>query len=191
MTSPRALVLLSSLLACDASPASDPPAVALPALEACDAVRDWNPDLVAQEQEMLAALRERRARGNDCGTRGTFAPSDTLRLDGALTCAARLHALDMAAQGFVDHDGSDEQSPWDRLHTVGYRFATADQAIVAADLTIEDILDEIWLARDGSCATLSAESYTEVGIGAALPFDPEDPVAGLRWSVVMARPLDG
>ena len=178
-----------------ATACADPSAPALedepmPDLERCDPVRAWNPELVALEQEMLEALDGRRAEGRTCGTRGSFAPAPALRLRGALTCAARLHALDMAQQGFIDHEGSDDSTPWDRLRAVEYAFATADEAIVGADLTPEDILDTLWLPREGSCATLSATAYTDVGLGVALPFDPDDPIEGHRWAIVLAKPLE-
>lgn len=181
------------LLSCDDGNAGTPLGTArdqLPALELCDPVRGWNPELVLLEQEMLEALEARRALGQDCGPRGSYPPAPQLRLNGALTCAARLHALDMAEQGFVAHAGSDDTTPWDRLHRAGYPFATADEVIVATDLPPQDILDTIWIPREGSCAALSASSYIEVGLGVALPFDPEDPLPGLRWAIVLAKPIE-
>lgn len=162
---------------------------AVPRLELCDPIRDWNPDLVELEAQMLEALAARRDAGQSCGARGSFPPAPRLRLNGALTCAARLHALDMAEEGFVDHQGSDDTSPWDRLRAAGYEFATADEVITATDLPPADILDTIWIPREGSCAALSASSYIEVGLGAALPFNPEDPLTGLRWVIVLAKPI--
>lgn len=162
----------------------------LPSLELCDPVRRWNPDLADLERQMLEALEVRRAAGQSCGPRGSYPPAPRLRVNGALTCAARLHALDMAEQGFVEHQGSDDTTPWDRIRAAGYEFATADEVITATDLPPEDILDTIWLPREGSCAALSASSYIEVGLGAALPFDPEDPLAGLRWAIVLAKPIE-
>ncbi len=162
----------------------------LPQTEACDAVRDWNPELVDLELAMLDAIDARRSEGRTCGPRGSFDPAPPLRLRGALTCAARVHALDMAREGFVDQFGSDDSTPWDRLRAVDYAFATADQTVVATDLPPEDILDELWLPREGSCSALSATAYTEVGIGVALPFDPEDLLEGRRWTVVLAKPIE-
>lgn len=181
------------LVSCDDGSGGTPVGTArdqLPALELCDPVRGWNPELVLLEQEMLEALEARRAVGHDCGPRGSYRPAPQLRVNGALTCAARLHALDMAEQSFVAHAGSDDTTPWDRLRAAEYPFATADEVIVATDLPPEDILDTIWLAREGSCAALSASSYIEVGVGVALPFDPEDPLTGLRWAVVLAKPIE-
>lgn len=179
-----------SIAACDDAPdpglASSEP---LPALELCDEVREWNPALVELETRMRSAIDERRAKGGSCGARGSFDPAPPLRPRGALNCAARLHALDMAQRAFVDHEGSDGSSAWDRIRSVEYAFATADEVVVAADLPPEDILDTVWLPREGSCAALSAGSYTDVGIGVALPFDPEDPLVGRRWTVVLAKPI--
>jgi len=188
---PRGIVLALLLAGCDepAEPALSHAVGALPQLEACDPVRDWNPDLVALERAMLEGLDTRRAQGRACGDRGSFGPAEPLRLRGDLSCAARLHALDMAQEGFVDHIGSDDSNPWDRLRALDVRFATADEVIVATDLAPQDILDQIWLPREGSCAALSATAYTDVGIGVALPFDPDDPLTGRRWTVVLAKPL--
>ncbi len=162
----------------------------LPALEPCDAVRDWNADLVHLEQEMLEALEAHRAQGQSCGGRGSFSPAPRLRLNGALTCAARLHALDMAEQGFVEHEGSDGSTLWDRIRAAGYGFATADEVIAVADLPPEDILNTIWMPREGSCAAVSASSYIDVGLGVAIPFDADDPLTGLRWAIVLAKPIE-
>lgn len=186
-----AVVLL--LASCDDSQGdapTDPTRAELPALERCDPIRQWNSELVGLEQEMLEALEARRAAGQSCGTRGSYPPAPRLRVNGALTCAARLHALDMAQEGFVDHRGSDDSTPWDRVRAAGYEFATADEVITATDLPPEDILETIWFPREGSCAALSASSYIEVGLGAALPFDPEDPLSGLRWAIVLGKPIE-
>lgn len=184
------LLVAITITGCD-DPSQPGPAASepLPALERCDEVRDWNPELVELEARMLRALDERRARGQSCGPRGSFEPAPPLRLRGALTCAARVHALDMAQQAFLEHEGSDGSSAWDRIRAVEYAFATADEVVVATDLTPEDILDTIWLPREGSCAALSATAYTDVGIGVALPFDPEDPLVGRRWTLVLAKPI--
>jgi len=187
------LLPLALVASCDEDDGATPSAEAasrLPRAEHCDPVREWNDDLVALEQRMLEALDARRAEGRHCGPRGSFAPAPPLRRSGALTCAARLHALDMAERGFVDHEGAGGSTPWDRLRAVEYAFATADETITATDLPPEDILDALWLPREGSCAALSATAYTEVGIGVALPFDPDDPLEGRRWTVVLAKPID-
>lgn len=187
------LVATLLLLSCDDGDgglSSDTTSAEIPSLELCDPIREWNPELVQLEQEMLEALEARRAVGQSCGPRGSYPPAPRLRVDGALTCAARLHALDMAEQGFVAHEGSDGTTPWARLRAAEYPFATADEVIVSIDLPPEDILDTIWLPREGSCAALSASSYIEVGVGAALPFDPEDPLTGLRWAIVLAKPIE-
>ncbi len=180
------------MVCCDASTRDDTSTdEALPAdLALCEPVRDWNPTLVELEAQMLAALDERRAAGRACGARGSFDPAPPLRVSPALRCAARLHALDMAETGFVDHLGSDDTTPWDRIRATQYAFATADEVIVATDLPPQDILDDIWLPREGSCAALSASAYVEVGVGVALPFDEDDPLAGRRWALVVAKPIE-
>lgn len=186
------LLPLALVASCDEDDGATPSAEAasrLPRAEHCDPVREWNDDLVALEQRMLEALDARRAEGRHCGPRGSFAPAPPLRRSGALTCAARLHALDMAEQGFVDHEGSDDSTPWARMRRAGYLPATADEVIAAADLTPQDIIDQIWLSREGSCSALSATAYTDVGIGVALPFDEDDAV-GLRWTIVLAKPIE-
>jgi len=192
MMRPGILAAALLLTSCDApeerSP-SDTTQAALPELELCDPIRGWNPELVDLEVQMLEALEARRAQGQHCGPRGSYPPAPRLSVSGALTCAARLHALDMAEQGFVDHQGSDDTTPWDRVRAAGYEFATADEVLAATDLPPKDILDTVWLPREGSCAALSASSYIEVGLGAALPFDSDDPVTGLRWAIVLAKPI--
>ncbi len=168
-------------------------ALRLPDAQRCDPVREWNPELVALEQTMLEQLNEARAQGRGCGPRGSFAEAPALRLDGALTCAARLHAFDMAQREFFDHIDPDDVTAWDRIRAVDYDFATADEVIASADLAPEDILSDIWLPREGSCAALSASSYVDVGIGVALPFtEPvpdNDGLDGRLWTLIVAKPI--
>ncbi|MEM6291061.1 MAG: hypothetical protein AAGA54_07340 [Myxococcota bacterium] len=187
------LAFASAACAEASAPEPDDNAARLPDAQHCDPVRDWNPDLIALETAMLDALAQARAQGQRCGSRGSFGEAPALRLNGALTCAARLHALDMAQRGFFDHIDPDDQTAWDRLRAVEYDFATADEVIASADLTPEDILHDVWLPREGSCAAVSASSYIDVGVGVALPFaepsEGNEALDGRLWTLVVAKPI--
>ncbi len=180
--------------ACAASDELEPSGAdpSLPRIEFCDPARGWPDALKTRERDLLAELDRVRAEGSGCGTRGSFEPAPPLARSGALSCAARVHSLDMATRDFVDHENPDDQTPWDRLRSTGYAFATADEVIANADLTPEDMLREIWLPRDGSCAALAASAYTEVGVGvaSAAMAEGEDALDGSTWTIVVAKPIE-
>ncbi len=164
----RCVALLSCtlLVGCDEPlPQQGAGGVALPSLALCDPARTWTQegiDLELAIAERIAAVRER---GFTCGSAGTFDPAPPLRRSGRLVCAARLHSRDMAVRAFVDHFDPDDIGPWDRLRAVEYPIATADEVIAAGPYDVQDVLDEAWLARTGSCAAILADPYVHFGIG--------------------------
>jgi uncharacterized protein YkwD len=167
MRSPVALLACMLLL-----PACDEPlhpqssgGVALPSLPLCDPARTWTQEAIDLELAIADRIAEVRETGFSCGAAGTFDPAPALRRSGRLICAARLHSLDMAVRGFVDHENPDDVGPWERLRAVDYEPATADEAIAAGPLSADDVLDDAWLVREGSCAAILADPYVHFGVG--------------------------
>jgi uncharacterized protein YkwD len=158
--------LLATVLSCEAphDDAQGSSSAGLPSRVFCDPSRSWPSNSAELELALVDRINEHRARGAQCSGIARFPPSPPLQPGGAATCAARLHALDMATNDFVRHRGSDESSPWDRLRSAGSSFAVADQVIAAGELSPE-IVDELWMSRPGSCATLMAPEYERLGIG--------------------------
>ena len=162
-----ALALCNLLVACDESLQPQPSGggVALPSLPLCDPARTWTQEGIDLELAIADRIAEVRETGFACGTAGRFEPAPPLRRSGRLICAARLHSRDMAVREFVDHLDPDDIGPWDRLRAVEYPIATADEAIAAGPFDVDEVIDDAWLARTGSCAAILADPYVHFGVG--------------------------
>jgi uncharacterized protein YkwD len=155
---------------------------ALPDTEYCDPARDWDAAHGELEAQMLERIEAHRSTGADCGDYGRFRPAGSLAQDGALRCAARVHALDMHMQGYVAHLNTDEETAADRVARAGGRFLTLAETIAAGQASSDRVVDEIWIGSAGSCATLMGDAYTAIGVGGFVDDD------GFGWwTVVIAR----
>jgi hypothetical protein len=160
---------------------------ALPELPYCDAVRDWPDALVDREAEMLALIEATREHGRDCGDGGSFGGTMAARTTGALVCAARAHALDMATRGFFEHANPDGELVWDRLALADYPTHDATELILAGEAATDVVLDA-WLRRGPSCADLLAPEHVDIGVGYAGDVLAAQSEWGAYWTVVLARP---
>jgi len=163
----RAIGLLSWVMVagCDSDPEEpELDSFPVPRIAYCESVVDWPEELEDRELELLEIINEYRSRGAECGDL-RFPPSEPLYPSGRAACASRVHAADMAMQDFVDHTGSDDSSPWDRLRSAGSTFAVADEVLAAGTLTPQQLVDELWMPRPGSCAALMAPEYVQAGVG--------------------------
>ncbi len=182
----RLLGLVVVVAACeDGSGVVGEMAESIPDIEHCDSVASWNDEDVAMEDALSSLLAARRDRGADCGSAGFFGPAPALRPSGALRCAARRHVLDMAVRNFLGHEDPDGLRVTDRVRAVDYAFADVAETIAAADIEPARVLDEVWLSRAGSCATLMAAEYTDVGVGY---LGGVSETYGGLWTVVVAVP---
>lgn len=185
-------MLAAELLACDpdlADPSATIEDVTLPDLAYCDPVRSWRDDDLVAEAELLAILESVRDEGRSCGARGQFPSAPPLEVSGPLTCAARVHSLDMVEHDLVGHDGHDGTTPWDRMRAAGYVYSNADELVAAATLPVGAVVHELWLSRAGSCAALMAREFVEIGLARRLgdpPGGAEPPRA--RFTVLVATP---
>ena len=163
----RAALLLLVLACGCAEPLLPLPSggVGLPGRELCDPVRTWSAEAIELEVELSERIAQAREDGADCGARGLFDPAPSLSRSGSLICAARLHSRDMAMREFVDHVDPDGVTAWDRVRATGYDIATADEVIAAGPLTADDVFDDAWIAREGSCAAILSDTYIDVGVG--------------------------
>ena len=154
----------------------------VPFTDYCAAARGWKTEWAEAETEALDLLDAARVRGVECGRLGRPGPSSPLRLDGRLTCAARLHALSMATTGFEGHvdpnDGTDPQ-------------ARADAAEYGADVVehwaggprdASALVDVLWLPSDAHCADLLSRDFVDVGIGHVGDIEGD---RGTYWVVVL------
>lgn len=175
------------LIACE-QPVEDQPAdgVSLPALALCDPVRTWSQEAIDLELALTERIAAAREQGASCGTAGELPPAPALRRSGRLICAARLHSLDMAVREFVEHENPDALTPWDRMRAVEYELATGDEAIAAGPFDVDDVVDEAWLARPGSCAAILADPYVHFGVGVHV----DDASAhGRYFTLLLGKPL--
>lgn len=91
-----------------------------------------------------------------------------LTLNAMLSNAAQQHSDDMATNHFIDHNGSDGSSPFDRIKNVGYQFSTAGENIAAGQQTPEDAISS-WInevpPNDGHRKNILSPDFQEIGIG--------------------------
>ena len=183
----RVLVLGMLPLGCDLEDGEPlPAAVSLPNHGYCDAARSWPDDDDDREQALLERINEHRSTGADCGARGRFGPANPLVLAGAPWCAARNQAAQMAANDAVSPADPEGQRPADRLRLAGYTFAVADEVLGAGELDPYEVVDELWMTREGSCAALMANEYVHAGVGWASP--AQDVTFDAYFAVTVARP---
>lgn len=169
---------------------SGPPAV--PDSPHCANVADWNPRWQALEAEVLELTNEARAKEQNCGSKGTFAPTGPLVMEPHLRCAARLHSQYMAANlGTFGHHGVNGSLPKDRVTAAGYAYVTVGENVGVGKTTAREIVDA-WLASDGHCRMLMHPDFTELGIGYAFGrWDTEQPVGVVDapyWTQDFGRP---
>jgi uncharacterized protein YkwD len=175
--------------ACDASQPPDERAATLPDIEFCSGVQNW--PSTELEDELFDAIARARADAGHCGSLGRAAPASELRTNGALTCAARVHALAMAEGDFLEHEDLDGRLPWHRIADAGYASVLATELIAHGELDPALLVEDLWLPSDPHCGALLAGEWTEVGIARhAVPEPPPDADTPARtwWTVVLAMP---
>lgn len=135
-------------------------------MPACSPARDWDPAAAAFEDDVLERMASLRRQRPVCPGAAWPGPGDLQVEDGALTCAARIHALDMATEAFVGHEGSDGSTPEDRVARTGAVFFAVHEAIVAGAPSPAAAVD--LLAGDPEdCAAMVGPTFDRVGAGYA------------------------
>lgn len=150
----------------------------------CAPFRDWDPGLIAFETEVVALSNALRAQGLDCGSRGSFAPAPPLKLNSALTCAARAHSTYMRDKQVFDHVGPDGQSPGDRIALTRYPVTSWGENIAYGYPTPQAVVAG-WKDSEGHCANIMRPHFTQMGVGAV-----RGGGRGLHWTQVMATGED-
>jgi uncharacterized protein YkwD len=92
-----------------AEPTTDAPSPTASAKASASAPTGVTGNSGFEDQVLTLVNNERRA-----------ARCDPVRMDSKLRTAARAHSTDMAAKNFLDHDGSDDSDPEDRMRAAGY-----------------------------------------------------------------------
>lgn len=99
-----------------------------------------------------------------------------LTLDDRLGNAARLHSIDMAANKFFSHTGSNGSRFDQRLTAAGYSWITGAENIYAGSGKYQEPAEclKFWLNSSGHRANLLNPDFTQVGIG--YTYDPASPM---------------
>jgi len=108
-----------------------------------------------------------------------------LKLQPALTEAARAHARDLAKWDRISHFGSDGSNPWDRVKRAGYSARLAAENVGTGQVTIEEVING-WKASPGHNKNLLLPEAEHMGI--ALIQDARTEFKTF-WTLVIASPL--
>ncbi len=108
-----------------------------------------------------------------------------LRLNPALTEAAKAHSRDLAKWDRISHYGSDGSNPWDRVKRAGYNAKLAAENVGTGQTTIEEVMKG-WQASTGHNKNLLLSDAQEMGI--ALVQDPRTEFKTF-WTLVVGSSL--
>jgi uncharacterized protein YkwD len=122
-------------------------------------------DMQATAMRVLELVNEARAAGYRCGRR-RFAATKPLTLSAPLTRAAAAHAADMAANGFMGHQGSDGSNAGERVTRAGYRWRSFGENVAAGQKDAETVVQS-WLESPEHCANIMSPLFAEMGVAFA------------------------
>jgi uncharacterized protein YkwD len=108
-----------------------------------------------------------------------------LKLQPALTEAARAHSRDLAKWDRISHFGSDGSNPWDRVKRVGYNAKLAAENVGTGQATVQEVIKG-WQASPGHNKNLLLPEAQHMGI--ALVQDPKTEFKTF-WTLVIASPM--
>ncbi len=108
-----------------------------------------------------------------------------LRLNVALTEAAKAHSRDLAKWDRISHYGSDGSNPWDRVKRVGYSAKLAAENVGTGQVTIDEVMKG-WQASPGHNKNLLLPDAQEMGI--ALVQDPKTEFKTF-WTLVIGSSM--
>ncbi len=108
-----------------------------------------------------------------------------LKLQPALTEAARAHSRDLAKWDRISHFGSDGSNPWDRVRRAGYSARLAAENVGTGQVTVEEVING-WKASPGHNKNLLLAEAEHMGI--ALVQDPKTEFKTF-WTLVIASPM--
>lgn len=110
--------------------------------------------LTPQEQQTVDLINARRS---GMGL-------SNLRIDAALTSAARWQSNDIGPRGLCQHNGTDGSSPWDRIAQAGYSGFGSGEVIGCGYNTAEGVVDG-WWNSPAHFAILTDAAINDIGCG--------------------------
>jgi uncharacterized protein YkwD len=108
-----------------------------------------------------------------------------LRLQPALTEAARAHSQDLAKWDRISHFGSDGSNPWDRVKRTGYNAKLAAENVGTGQVSFDEVMKG-WRASPGHNKNLLLPEAEHMGI--ALVQDGKTDFKTF-WTLVIGSPL--
>jgi len=108
-----------------------------------------------------------------------------LKLNAALTEAAKAHSRDLAKWDRISHYGSDGSNPWDRVKRAGYNAKLAAENVGTGQVNIEEVMKG-WQASPGHNKNLLLADAEHMGI--ALVQDPRTEFKTF-WTLVVGSSL--
>ncbi len=156
------LLIAGLLAACTSDYSGDVPDSAH-----CAPVDDWPSEMVEWEARIFELINNARAVGANCTPDEHFAPTHAYRTNRALTCAARLHSMDMHERAFFDHTNPDGLGPTERAAAAGYTDGWVGENIVGGYGSPEGQF-EGWMDSPGHCRAIMSPDSHDIGLGTYL-----------------------
>ncbi len=114
------------------------------------------------EKEILNLVNDIREEGCTCGDQ-YYAPVEPVSWNRKLEKAAQKHSDDMYKNDNLNHTGSDNSSPGDRLTEVGYEWNTYGENIAQGYGSEQEVISG-WLSSTGHCKNIMNENVTEMAV---------------------------
>ncbi|WP_072396405.1 CAP domain-containing protein [Hyphomicrobium sp. CS1GBMeth3] len=108
-----------------------------------------------------------------------------LKLNPALSEAAKAHSRDLAKWDRISHYGSDGSNPWDRVKRTGYKPRVAAENVGTGQVTFEEVLRG-WKESPGHNKNLLLADGREMGL--ALVQDPKTEFKSF-WTLVVGTSM--
>jgi uncharacterized protein YkwD len=108
-----------------------------------------------------------------------------LKLNAALTEAAKAHSRDLAKWDRISHYGSDGSNPWDRVKRAGYNAKVAAENVGTGQANLEEVIKG-WQQSPGHNKNLLLADVEHMGI--ALVTDPRTEFKSF-WTLVVGSSL--
>ena len=129
----------------------------------CAPTANWPAASTQLEAEVLTLTNEARAKGQNCGGKN-MPPAGPLVNDSILTCAARLHSIDMDDRMFFTHQNPDGDNPDDRIWGLNYPGNSIGENIARGNGEAKATVDQ-WIGSPIHCEVLMNANFTKLGVG--------------------------
>ncbi len=135
-------------------------------------------------QRVVNYLNNLRASPRVCGEK-TYPAAPAVVWNNQLSAAAVAHSEDMAANNFLDHQGTNGLNAGARVTQSGYTWKAVAENIAGGTDTPEQTMDQ-WMVSAGHCQNIMNSAYKEIGLACS-----RDNLTDYRvyWTLVMATSM--